>query len=58
MPGGWVNVDTARQVGSRYGEPVVLIDADKMWQDNFTFYKSDNKVWLVDNVPVEYIYYF
>ena len=52
------NVDTARQVGSRYGEPVVLlIDSEKMWQTGFTFYQSDNGVWLVDNVPVEYIYY-
>ena len=50
------NVDTAKQVGSRYGEPVVLvIDADRMRQEGFTFYKSDNGVWLVDSVPVEYV---
>ena len=52
------NVDIAKQVGSRYGEPIVLlIDSEKMWQDNFTFYKSDNRVWLIDSVPVEYISY-
>lgn len=47
---------TAKQVGSRYGKPVVLrILADNMVSNGFVFYKSDNNVWLTDCVPTEFI---
>ena len=47
---------TARQVGSRHGTPVILaINAQKMLQDGFNFYRSDNGVWLTEQVPVQYI---
>lgn len=47
---------TARAVGSRHGKPVVLnINAKAMTVAGFLFYLSDNGVWLVDSVPVEYI---
>ena len=46
----------ARNVGSRYGKPVVLtIAARQMHQDGFQFYKTANNVWLVEHVPYEYI---
>lgn len=46
----------ARSVGGRYGKPVLLsIDANAMHEAGFLFYKSANSVWLVDNVPAEYI---
>ncbi len=46
----------ARNVGSRYGEPVVLTVASRqMHQDGYLFYKTINNVWLVDSVPYEYI---
>lgn len=49
-------VETARKVGMRHGRPVVLaIDALVMQQAGFTFYCSDNGVWLVDEVPVQYL---
>ena len=47
---------TARQVGSRHGTPVILaINAQKMLQDEFNFYRSDNDVWLTEQVPARYI---
>ncbi|HEY9663104.1 MAG TPA: RNA 2'-phosphotransferase [Allocoleopsis sp.] len=49
-------VETARKVGIRHGRPVILaIDAAAMQQAGFTFYCSDNGVWLVDEVPPQYL---
>jgi putative RNA 2'-phosphotransferase len=48
--------ETALTVGKRHGNPVVLyIDAKNMYEEGYKFYLSENKVWLVDNVPVKYI---
>jgi len=48
--------DTAKNVGSRHGKPVVLtIDTKAMHEEGFVFYLSENKVWLTDAVPVQYI---
>lgn len=50
------NKKTASAIGQRYGKLVLLkIKAQRMHQDGFVFYKSDNNVWLVDHVPAEYI---
>lgn len=50
------NVDTAREVGSRYGRPVILtIQALKLHKSGHAFYRAENGVWLTDHVPVEYI---
>lgn len=50
------DIAIARNVGARHGKPVVLaIDAAAMHQAGYTFYCSDNGVWLVDRVPPEYI---
>jgi putative RNA 2'-phosphotransferase len=49
-------VETALIVGKRHGDPVILcIDAKKMNEEGYKFYLSENKVWLVDEVPVKYI---
>ena len=41
---------------SKYKEPIVLeIDSAKMNTDGFKFFKSENDVWLTDNVPAKYI---
>jgi putative RNA 2'-phosphotransferase len=49
--------NTATDVGSRHGDPVVLkIDAKRMNEDGFAFYLTENGVWLTDDVPVEYIF--
>lgn len=48
--------DTARQVGSRHGKPVVLtINAAAMYKDGHVFFLSANKVWLTHSVPLKYI---
>lgn len=48
--------ETAIKVGSRRGNPVILIiDSSKMHQDGYLFYQSENGVWLTDNVPAKYI---
>lgn len=50
------DVETARKVGMRHGRPVILtIAASTMHQARFTFYCSENGVWLVDEVPPPYL---
>jgi putative RNA 2'-phosphotransferase len=47
---------TARSVGGRHGAPVVLaVDAAGMASDGFTFFCSANGVWLVEQVPAQYL---
>lgn len=51
-------MDTARNVGTRHGIPVVLqVDAAAMQEKGFIFYLSENKVWLTEEVPAQYISY-
>lgn len=50
------NLDTAKQVGKRHGKPVILtVDAEKMYKNGYHFYLSENKVWLTEFVPNEYL---
>lgn len=50
------DVNTALNVGQRYGEAVLLqIDAERMKEDGYLFYCSENKVWLTDHVPAKYL---
>lgn len=56
----WVHMskdyETAVQVGSRHGEPVILIiNAKKMYEDGIKFYLSENGVWLTEYVDPKYI---
>jgi putative RNA 2'-phosphotransferase len=49
-------VQTATTVGSRHGRPVVLVvDAAAMSRAGIAFYRSANGVWLVDEVPPQYL---
>jgi len=49
-------VETATAVGKRHGRPVILrVDAAAMSRDGLTFYRSDNGVWLVDEIPPRYM---
>lgn len=48
--------ETARNVGKRHGEPVILkVDARKMSEAGIKFYLSNNGVWLTDYVGIEYV---
>ncbi len=50
------DVETARRVGTRHGRPVVFaINSAAMHKAGFTFYCSENGVWLADQVPPEYL---
>lgn len=50
------DIDTAKLVGSRRGQPVILrIRSAAMQAKGHNFYLSENGVWLTDEVPVSYI---
>jgi len=47
---------TAANVGARHGKPVVLrIASSQMHNDGYSFYLSENGVWLTERVPPDYI---
>jgi putative RNA 2'-phosphotransferase len=47
--------ENALNVGRRHGVPIILrIDSEKMYNDGYKFYISENNVWLVDKVPTKY----
>ena len=47
---------TAVNVGKRHGRPVVFaVAAGAMSRDGHVFYRSENGVWLTDNVPPRYL---
>jgi putative RNA 2'-phosphotransferase len=52
-----VDEPTARRVGARRGGAVVIltVDAASMARAGFEFFRSDNGVWLTDEVPPEYL---
>ena len=53
------DIDTAINVGKRHGEPFVFkVLSEKMFEDNFDFYLSENGVWLTDDVPPLYLQKF
>ncbi len=50
------DIETARNVGTRYGKPVIFkIDTEKMIAEGFKFFVSANGVWLVDEVPPKFL---
>ena len=50
------DIDTAKLVGSRRGQPIILrIDSAAMQTAGHKFYLSENGVWLTDEVPASFI---
>ena len=50
------DVETARKVGRRHGEPIIfLVESLKMFNDGYKFYRSVNGVWLTEHVPPKYL---
>lgn len=48
--------ETATNVGSRRGKPIILsVRSGEMYRDGFEFYRSENGVWLTNEVPTRYI---
>jgi putative RNA 2'-phosphotransferase len=51
-----LDISTAIAVGRRHGVPVVLtVNSNGMHRDGYPFYRSENGIWLVESVPVEYL---
>jgi putative RNA 2'-phosphotransferase len=49
--------ETARKVGLRYGKPVIFeINTTAMLENNFEFFVSTNGVWLIENVPPQFLH--
>lgn len=49
-------IDTAKQVGSRYGKPIVLsIDSEEMQKEGIQFFLLENGVWLTEYVEPKFI---
>lgn len=50
------DIETAKKVGSRRGDAVILkVNTENMLSCGYKFYKSENGVWLTDNVPPQYL---
>ena len=50
------DIDTANKVGSRHGVAhILVIDTERMFNDGYKFYLSENNVWLTKEVPTLYI---
>jgi len=50
------DIETAKQVGGRHGNPAIFkVLAGQMNKQGHSFYLSDNKVWLTDAVPTEFL---
>lgn len=50
------DITTATIVGERRGKPLILqVSAGKMFAAGYSFYLSDNNVWLTDAVPPAFI---
>lgn len=51
-----VDPETARNVGSRHGTPIVIsVRAWEMHDAGHEFFLSTNKVWLTETVPVSFL---
>ncbi|WP_395644755.1 RNA 2'-phosphotransferase [Terricaulis sp.] len=49
-------LETARRVGARRGDPVILIvDAAAMARDGHVFFVTGNGVWLTEQAPAAYL---
>ena len=50
------DTDTARKVGIRHGKPFIYrVKSGEMSRDGYTFFLSENGVWLTETVPVQYL---
>ena len=51
-----ITEETARSVGGRHGKPAILqVNAGAMVAAGFTFFLSENGIWLTDHVPYNYL---
>ncbi|WP_339469664.1 RNA 2'-phosphotransferase [Pseudomonas sp. EL_65y_Pfl1_R83] len=49
-------LETAREVGQRYGKVVILkVDTSTMLAEGFKFFQAENGVWLTEQVPAQFL---
>ena len=49
-------LETAREVGQRYGTVVILkVNTPEMLAEGFKFFQAENGVWLTEQVPVRFL---
>lgn len=50
------DIDTAKNVGKRHGNPVIYrVNCREMAKDGYRFFVSANHVWLTKEVPAQYL---
>lgn len=50
------DIETAKKVGSRHGEPYVsTIDTKQMYEDGYKFYLSENNIYLTKIIPTKFL---
>ena len=50
------SISVAKSVGCRYGQLVLLkVNTKNMYDEGFSFFRTTNNVWLVEEVPSKYI---
>lgn len=51
------DIETAQSVGKRHDDKpcILVIDAKRAWKDGINFYLGNEKVWLADQIPSNYI---
>ncbi len=50
------DTDTAEKIGARHGKPLILkIESGRMFQNGHRFFLSENGVWMIAHVPVNYL---
>jgi putative RNA 2'-phosphotransferase len=51
-----VDIETAIKVGQRHGKPIIFeVNSAQMFADGYSFFISDNEVWLTDGVASKYL---
>jgi hypothetical protein len=50
------NYDLAKKIGERHGKPIVIeLNTQRLLKDNWQFYKTEQNVWLTNDVPIDYL---
>lgn len=51
------DIETAEDVGKRHDDKpcILIIDAKRAWNEGIKFYLGNEKVWLADTVPSQFI---
>ncbi|MBO3271000.1 RNA 2'-phosphotransferase [Hymenobacter defluvii] len=52
------DIETATTVAKRHGKPFIIeVDTDPLIKDGWSFYKTNDSVWLTNNIPAKYLFF-